>query len=310
MQIIIFKSSKNKSLSYKINGSAFIIIIGFLISSLVFLLSSSIYIYGYKIGYKDLFDETVFEIDKYKNEIRLVKQENMNKMQFFSQKLITVTSEIESLNALGHKISSIAKINKKELNFKESRYIGGTNKINIEFEYNSDFDKYLDKMLIDLSIKENNLKYLFKLVNNMEMKEQFLPTGFPSKKGYISSDYGNRENPFSKKMHFHKGIDIAHKIETDIFSLAAGEVIFSGNKYGYGKIVEISHLNGYTTRYAHNNRNLVKKGEKVKKGQIIAKMGSSGHSTGPHIHLEVLKNNKNVDPKKFIHYKEKFSIRD
>ena len=310
MQIIIFKSSKNKSSSYKINGSTFIIIIGFLISSLVFLLSSSIYIYGYKIGYKDLFDETVFELEKYKNEIQLVKQENKDKMQFFSQKLIIMSSKIEGLNALGHKISSIVKINKKEFNFKESRYIGGTNKINIEFEYNSDFDKYLDKMLIDLSIKENNLKYLFKLVNNMEMKEQFLPTGFPSKKGYISSDYGNRENPFSKKMHFHKGIDIAHKIETDIFSLAAGEVIFSGNKYGYGKIVEISHLNGYTTRYAHNNRNLVKKGEKVKKGQIIAKMGASGHSTGPHIHLEVLKNNKNVDPKKFIHYKEKFSIRD
>ena len=310
MQIIIFKSSKNKSSSYKINGSTFIIIIGFLISSLVFLLSSSIYIYGYKIGYKDLFDETVFELEKYKNEIQLVKQENKDKMQFFSQKLIIMSSKIEGLNALGHKISSIGKINKKEFNFKESRYIGGTNKINIEFEYNSDFDKYLDKMLIDLSIKENNLKYLFKLVNNMEMKEQFLPTGFPSKKGYISSDYGNRENPFSKKMHFHKGIDIAHKIETDIFSLAAGEVIFSGNKYGYGKIVEISHLNGYTTRYAHNNRNLVKKGEKVKKGQIIAKMGSTGHSTGPHIHLEVLKNNKNIDPKKFIHYKEKFSIKD
>ena len=310
MQIIIFKSSKNKSSSYKINGSTFIIIIGFLISSLVFLLSSSIYIYGYKIGYKDLFDETVFELEKYKNEIQLVKQENKDKMQFFSQKLIIMSSKIEGLNALGHKISSIGKINKKEFNFKESRYIGGTNKINIEFEYNSDFDKYLDKMLIDLSIKENNLKYLFKLVNNMEMKEQFLPTGFPSKKGYISSDYGNRENPFSKKMHFHKGIDIAHKMETDIFSLAAGEVIFSGKKYGYGNMVEISHLNGYTTKYAHNNRNLVKKGEKVKKGQIIAKMGSTGHSTGPHIHLEVLKNNKNIDPKKFIHYKEKFSIRD
>ena len=310
MQIIIFKSSKNKSSSYKINGSTFIIIIGFLISSLVFLLSSSIYIYGYKIGYKDLFDETVFELEKYKNEIQLVKQENKDKMQFFSQKLIIMSSKIEGLNALGHKISSIGKINKKEFNFKESRYIGGTNKINIEFEYNSDFDKYLDKMLIDLSIEENNLKYLFKLVNNMEMKEQFLPTGFPSKKGYISSDYGNRENPFSKKIHFHKGIDIAHKMETDIFSLAAGEVIFSGKKYGYGNMVEISHLNGYTTKYAHNNRNLVKKGEKVKKGQIIAKMGSTRHSTGPHIHLEVLKNNKNIDPKKFIHYKEKFSIRD
>ena len=72
----------------------------------------------------------------------------------------------------------------------------------------------------------------------------------------------------------------------------------------------VDHLNGYTTKYAHNNRNLVKTGDIVKKGQLIAKMGSTGHSTGPHIHLEVLKNNKNINPNKFIHYKEKFSKRD
>ena len=111
-------------------------------------------------------------------------------------------------------------------------------------------------------------------------------------------------------MDFHKGVDIAHKTETNIRSLAAGEVTFSGKKYGYGNFVEVSHLNGYVTRYAHNNRNLVKKGDLVKKGQIIAKMGSTGHSTGPHVHLEVLKNNKHINPNKFIHYRDKFSKKD
>ena len=81
-------------------------------------------------------------------------------------------------------------------------------------------------------------------------------------------------------------------------------------KYGYGNLVIINHLNGYTTKYAHNNRNLVKIGEKVRKGQVIAKMGSTGHSTGPHVHLEILKNNKHINPNKFIHYREKFSKRD
>ena len=113
-----------------------------------------------------------------------------------------------------------------------------------------------------------------------------------------------------KKNHIHKGIDIAYKTETDITSIAAGKVTFSGKKYGYGNLVEISHLNGYVTRYAHNNRNLVKVGELVKKGQVIAKMGSTGHSTGPHVHLEVLKNNKHINPNKFIYYKEKFSNKD
>ena len=142
------------------------------------------------------------------------------------------------------------------------------------------------------------------------MKEQFFPTGMPTKKGYISSEYGQRLNPITKKNNLHKGIDIANKTETDITSLAAGEVIFSGKKYGYGNLVEISHLNGYVTRYAHNNRNLVKVGDLVKKGQLIAKMGSTGHSTGPHVHLEVLKNNKHINPNKFIYYKEKFSNKD
>ena len=87
-------------------------------------------------------------------------------------------------------------------------------------------------------------------------------------------------------------------------------MIFSGKKYGYGNLVEISHLNGYSTRYAHNNRNLVKKGDLVKKGQVIAKMGSTGHSTGPHVHLEVLQNNKHINPNKFIHYRDQFSNND
>ena len=115
------------------------------------------------------------------------------------------------------------------------------------------------------------------------------------------------KTPITKKIHLHKGVDIAHKMETDIMSLAAGKITYSGKKYGYGNLVEVSHLNGYVTRYAHNNRNLVKVGDLVRKGQVIAKMGSTGHSTGPHVHLEVLKNNKHINPNKFIHYKEKFS---
>ena len=141
----------------------------------------------------------------------------------------------------------------------------------------------------------------------MEMKEQFFPSGLPSDKGYISSQYGKRVNPITKKTNLHKGIDIAHKLETNIRSLAGGIVTYSGKKYGYGNFIEISHLNSYTTRYAHNNRNLVKEGDVVKKNQIIGKMGSTGHSTGPHVHLEVLKNNIHINPNKFIHYKEKFS---
>ena len=307
MQIIIFKSNKNKSSSYKINGVFFISFFILLVTFTTFLLTSSVYFYGYKTGYKELSEDRLNDIAKYEKEINLIKIENKNKMDFFSKKLITISAQMETINALGNKIAKIAKIDKKDFNFTRPKYIGGKNKVSIEFEYDSNFDLYLDDILFELSKKEDELNYTSKIINNLEMKEQFFPAGFPSEKGYISSKYGDRINPISKKKHFHKGVDIAYKLETDIIALAAGKVIFSGKKYGYGNLVIIDHLNGYTTKYAHNNRNLVKKGDVIKKGHIIAKMGSTGHSTGPHIHLEVLKNNKNINPNKFIHYKEKFS---
>ena len=307
MQIIIFKSGKNKSSSHKISGLFFIFLVISVVASLTYMLSSTLYIYGYKQGFQELNEDRIEDIANYKNEIKLIKYENKEKMEFFSQKLISISSQIQNLNSLGNKISTIGNLNKKEFNFKEIKNIGGINKVNIEFEYNSDFDKYLDNMILNLEVKNNDLNNIYKIINNMEMKEQFFPTGMPTRKGYISSEYGKRKNPITKKIHLHKGVDIAHKMETDIMSLAAGKITYSGKKYGYGNLVEVSHLNGYVTRYAHNNRNLVKVGDLVRKGQIIAKMGSTGHSTGPHVHLEVLKNNKHINPNKFIHYKEKFS---
>jgi len=307
MQIVIFKSNKNKSSSYKINGLFFISIIGLSVISLSFVFTTASYFYGFNKGYTALNEDRIEDISSYQHDIKLIKSQNEQKMKFFSQKLITISAELENLNSLGNKISNIAKLDKKNFDFKNPKYIGGKNKINIEFEYGSEFDNFLDNMLVDLEIKQEDLNNIYKIVNNMEMKEQFFPSGFPSRKGYISSQYGKRVNPITKKVNLHKGIDIAHKLETDIISLAGGRVTFSGKKYGYGNFIEISHLNGYTTRYAHNNRNLVIEGDIVKKGQIIAKMGSTGHSTGPHVHLEVLKNNIHINPNKFIHYKEKFS---
>ena len=310
MQIVIFKSNKNKSSSYKIGGLTFILSFIFLLSLLTFIFSYSVYFYGYKVGYNELNEDRMNDLVYYEREISQMKLENKNKMDFFSKKLIKISSQIQNLDALGDKISTIAKIDKKDFNFRKPKYIGGNNKVSIEFEYNSDFNNYLDSILYGLSEKKDDLKYIVKVINNLEMKEQFFPAGLPSKKGYISSNYGLRNSPITGTEQFHKGIDIAHKTETNILSLAAGKIKFSGKKYGYGNLVIINHLNGYTTKYAHNNRNLVKTGDIVKKGQLIAKMGSTGHSTGPHVHLEVLKNNKNIDPNKFIYYKEKFSKKD
>ncbi|TNE77495.1 MAG: M23 family metallopeptidase, partial [Gammaproteobacteria bacterium] len=95
-------------------------------------------------------------------------------------------------------------------------------------------------------------------------------------------------------------VDFAGKLGSDIVAVAAGVVTWSGDRNGYGQMIELDHGEGYATRYAHNSKNLVKVGDVVKKGDVIAQMGSSGRSTGPHVHFEVYKNGRAVDPASYI----------
>jgi len=122
----------------------------------------------------------------------------------------------------------------------------------------------------------------------------------PTTKGVKTSGFGNRSDPFRKKRAFHSGIDFAAPIGTPIHASAGGKVVFSGVLGGYGKTVEISHGAGLVTRYAHLSKLLVKKHQIVEPGQLIAKMGSTGRSTGPHLHFEILKDGHFVDPALYL----------
>lgn len=128
-----------------------------------------------------------------------------------------------------------------------------------------------------------------------------LPTLLPAR-GIISSNYGMRIHPTTKKNAQHNGIDIAADSGDPILAAASGIVTSSGYMSGYGYAVIIDHQNGFKTLYGHASKLLVDKGEKVKKGQVIAKVGSTGRSTGPHLHFELQVNNKAVDPTKYMDF--------
>ena len=98
----------------------------------------------------------------------------------------------------------------------------------------------------------------------------------------------------------HKGMDFAGQMDSDVVATAAGVVTWAGKRYGYGNLIEINHGNGYSTRYGHCHKVLVKVGDTVKPGQKIALMGSTGRSTGPHVHYEVLKNGRQINPANFV----------
>ena len=127
-----------------------------------------------------------------------------------------------------------------------------------------------------------------------------LPSGRPVKTGYISSEFGFRRDPFNGNMRMHKGLDFAGPIGTDIYAVAGGVVSFVGEKPGYGNVVEVDHGDGLVSRYAHLNATSAKQGTVIKKGELVAWLGNTGRSTGPHLHLEVLKQGEQVNPRDYL----------
>jgi len=118
--------------------------------------------------------------------------------------------------------------------------------------------------------------------------------------GWLSSGFGYRVSPFTGLREFHKGLDIAGHKGTEIIATADGVVTFVGRNGSYGKMMKIDHGHGLITRYGHIQKTLKKRGEAVKRGDVIALMGNTGRSTGPHLHYEVLLNGLPVNPKKYI----------
>jgi murein DD-endopeptidase MepM/ murein hydrolase activator NlpD len=127
-----------------------------------------------------------------------------------------------------------------------------------------------------------------------------IPSISPIREGRITSGYGRRKDPFTKRDSFHEGVDYSARRGTPIFATADGRVMFTGKKKGYGLTLRINHGNGIETVYAHNLDMLVKRGQKVERGQIIARVGNSGRSTAPHLHYEVRVNGKSVNPLTYI----------
>jgi murein DD-endopeptidase MepM/ murein hydrolase activator NlpD len=144
------------------------------------------------------------------------------------------------------------------------------------------------------------LTVLDSLLMDRSRRERVMPSGRPVGSGWLSSKFGKRTDPFTGKQEHHDGVDFAGKEGSDVVAVGDGVVSWAGKRSGYGNMVEITHGDGYVTRYGHNKEPLVEVGETVKKGQLIASMGSTGRSTGPHVHFEVLLNGKTVNPGKYI----------
>lgn len=163
------------------------------------------------------------------------------------------------------------------------------------------------RMGLDFSDLSDGLRGSLDMLDKLRIRTNVLPVGNPLSGSKISSRYGNRVDPFKKTSAFHSGMDFKAHSGKRIKSAGAGKVLKAGRNGGYGLMVEIDHGNGITTRYAHMRKILVKVGQKIGRGKIIGQVGSTGRSTGPHLHFEVRRNGQATNPMKFFNAGKKLN---
>ncbi len=205
------------------------------------------------------------------------------------------------LDGLGERLVSQGDLDQAEFDFSAAPAMGGPEAAQEgESAGIGDILAMLDQLDTGIADREQKLSVLETLLMSRSISERVMPSGRPIEEGWLSSTYGKRNDPFTGKKDFHHGLDFAGKKGSDVVVVGDGVVIWSGRRSGYGNLVEVNHGNGYVTRYGHNQKNHVKVGDTVKKGQQIALMGSTGRSTGPHVHFEVLRDGKTVNPSRYI----------
>ena len=243
----------------------------------------------------------VDEMNRQREEVADARAQAQEHVNALAMRLGQLQAHVIRLDALGKRLVQMAELDNGEFDFDNPPAQGGpVQPSGLKALEVPDFLSSLDEISSQLADRERQLSVLTTFLMNSNLQEEVLPAGRPVTSGWISSYYGKRADPFTGKIGFHEGIDFAGKLGSDVVAVASGVVSYAGRKAGYGAIVEISHGNGYVTRYAHNKKNLVQVGDTVKKGDVIAQMGTSGRSTGPHVHFEVLRRGKVVNPLRYI----------
>ncbi len=235
-----------------------------------------------------------------KRQIADLKQQLQERVDAMAVRLGAMNAHVIRLDALGKRLTEMADIDNREFDFDSDPPTGGPESdgegVSAQIP---DLTAMLNQLDRRVELRDSQLSALENVILAKELKEQIHPEGRPVTQGFISSYFGEREDPFTGHEAYHKGVDFAGSAGADVIAVAAGVVTWAGERSGYGTLVEINHGDGYVTRYAHNERTLVNVGETVKRGQPIALMGSTGRSTGPHVHFEVLRNGRQVDPLSF-----------
>lgn len=240
-------------------------------------------------------------LDQQREQVGVVRQDAQRQLDAFAVHVAELQARLTRLDALGERLTELAELDAGEFDFSLSVGQGGAeDALGVSAYAPPPFMSALDELALRVDSREQQLEVLEQLLGERRLSEAETLSGRPVLQGYVSSPFGRRVHPLTGRVSMHKGIDFAAKPGSDVVAVAAGVVTFSGKKSGYGNTVEISHTDGYVTLYAHNQSNIVQIGDLVQRGQTIARVGSSGRSTGYHVHFEVSKDGRQVNPALYI----------
>jgi len=304
MKIIIVDQKHGETRSLILKGWARVALSVFLLGIPVIL-----GYYGYHFSslrnadfYKDEASQAwMDDLKSQRADVAQIRQDTLAQLKALTLRMANLQARILRLDALGQRLTEIAELDDGEFDFTQTPAIGGPETDDQEELEVPDFIQALDNLTREIENKQQQLELLDSLMADQQIQTASFLSGRPIDRGWISSPYGRRIDPFTGNLAWHQGIDFATgRTGIDVKAVASGVVTFAEEKQGYGMMVKVNHGNGYETLYAHDEKLLVKPGDIVKKGQIIALSGNSGRSTGPHVHFEVHKNGRVVDPSSYV----------
>ena len=279
--------------------------LGYFFATVLITLVAGLVVLGVRVSKHEAVDSAVIEnwqgtITEHRSELDGLQQQALAKNDALTNQLSKMQGRLWRIEALAAHMRDLSGLQDDEFNFEQTVAQGGPLAEEArEFAW-VDLQTQLNQLALQLDRREKELGILDTVMVELQRSEQVQLSGRPIAKGWLSSAYGNRMDPITGQPAWHAGVDFAGSQGSDVLAVASGVVVFADRRDGYGKLVEINHGNGVSTRYGHHDKLLVKAGEIVKKGDVIGLMGSSGRSTGPHVHFEVLLNGRNIDPSPFI----------
>ncbi|WP_115539657.1 M23 family metallopeptidase [Xanthomonas campestris] len=232
-------------------------------------------------------------------ELAQAQRASQAQVNALAARLGELQAQATRLNALGERLTQMGKLKDGEFDFDEPVGVGGGDEPVNDMPVQS-LKQDLGQLEQQFSASGQQLNVLASLMFDHQLEQNSVPSRMPIRNTYITSGFGGRADPFDGGSAFHKGVDFHANVGDPVMSVADGVVSYAGVRGGYGNVVEVDHGNGYVTRYAHNSRLVVKVGDLVRAGQQVAKAGSSGRSTGAHVHFEVWADGRVVNPRKFL----------